>query len=188
MRWKRSLLSVRRGSRWASKQITKIILKAITSNQEKSQRVRLRCLLQWNPFRKSLAEEAVLHCGLNNEEPSLKIRPWNVLGKEEELPQEGTSLVPLSGRRWSQRVGKEPGHAGPCRSRKEFGSIPEHRGKPLKGLKLEVTWVWAESLVLSGELNGGVQEGQMCWKAVMVWRGRGGGSVDRVGGKEKWWV
>lgn len=69
---------------------------------------------------------------------------------------------------------------GACRSRKEFGSIPEHRGKPLTGLKLEVAWVLAESLALSGELNGGVQEGAMSWKAVMVWQGRGGGSLDRV--------
>lgn len=50
----------------------------------------------------------------------------------------------------------------------------------MTGLKLEVAWVLAESLVLSGELNGGVQEGEMCWKAVVVWQGRGGGSLDRV--------
>lgn len=59
----------------------------------------------------------------------------------------------------------------------------EHRGKPLTVLMLEVAWVLAESLVLSGELNGGVQEGEKCWKAVAVWQGRGGGSLDRVEAK-----
>lgn len=68
-------------------------------------------------------------------------------------------MVRLSGRKGSQRFGKDPDLAVACRSRKEFVCIPEHRGKPLEGFKQEVIYVSAESLwLLCGELTGGVQE------------------------------